>query len=49
MYQTSEVFFMHADWFPIQEYPRIFLARITVHEFDNMVSQFLESLSEEIK
>ena len=33
-------------WFPIQEYPRIFLARMTAHGSDDMASRFPESLSE---
>ena len=40
------MFFAHSDWFPIKEYPRIFLSYMTAHGSDNMVSRFLESLSE---
>ena len=40
------MFFVHSDWFPIYEYPRIFLVRMTTHNIDNMASQFPESLSE---
>ena len=40
------MFFGRSDWFPIQEYSRIFLARMTAHKIDNMESRFPESLSE---
>ena len=41
------MFFAPSAWLPfLAEYPRIFLARITVHEIDNMASRFPESLSE---
>ena len=40
------VFFARSDWFPIWEYTRIFLARMTAHEIDNMVSWFPEGLCE---
>ena len=38
--------FARVDWFPILEYPRIFLARMTAHKIDNMASRFPKSLSE---
>ena len=41
------MFFAHSDWFPIQEYPRIFLAHMTAHKIDNVASWFPESLSED--
>ena len=42
----NSVFLARSDWFPIQKYPRIFLARMTAHEIDNMAFRFLESLNE---
>ena len=32
------MFFVHSDWFPILEYPRIFLACMAAHEIANMAS-----------
>ena len=40
------MFFARSDWFPIWEYHRIFLARMTTHGSDDMASRFPESLSE---
>ena len=40
------MFFARSDWFPIQEYPRIFLARMTAHEIANIASWPPEGLSE---
>ena len=40
------MFFAHSDWFSIQEYPRIFLARMTAHEIANMASWLPEDSSE---
>ena len=42
------MFFARSDWFPIQEYPRIFPAHMTAHEIDNMASRFPEAQTSEI-
>ena len=46
IYQTSELCFSRALIGSIPRNPRVFLARMTAHEIDNMVSRFPESLSE---